>query len=90
MEIFDYLTNPEKNEFKDWSPVATKYRFYFNNTNQSTRIYENNGNLYIKLPNSDWKRIIQSVSCKVDTKVGTYETEIDVFPPIIKEDESDS
>lgn len=76
-----YFVIPSDEEFVDWSPVATNFKIWANRINQSTRIYCNKGKLYVKFPNSEWRRIV----CFTEYNSKSFKTTIDLFPPITKD-----
>ena len=76
-----YFVLPSVEEFADWSPVAVNFKIWSNRLNQSLRIYCNKGKLYVKFPNSEWKRIVSEKSYSENG----FDTTIDIFLPITKD-----
>lgn len=78
-----YFETPNSSDFENWHPVAIPYRIWSNACNRHIRIYCNNGTLYAKLPNSNWKKIITVIPYQDEN----FSTTIDLFLPVIKDKE---
>lgn len=81
-----YFVVPSVEEFNDWNPRATVFRIWSNKCNKSIRVYCNNGLIYVKFPNSEWRRIVSSVSYENKT----FKTKVELILPITKDNEENN